>query len=307
MADSESTTDRILRSLKNNRVLAGVLVLALLVIGLGTLTEAIDKIIGFAAKYGLPAASTGETISAAPLPSKVPLAPQPQRPDAQDSKKSPSPKASRPLQPSGGESAKAQSSSPKSTQTAKVSPITPDSRPQESRASTPSQQVSPPESVRTSVRAVALALQGQTMSHRQASIAAALSSLPDDLSGPEIALLLADETMSSRSVILQLLTERTKKKSLDPRNVAAILAAEDMSTRESMTAMLAPLIKSPIAASLLDEILGPATDCTRTRCLRHLAPLVERPIPERDVEAILRSISGSCRSQAISFLFSGGA
>jgi hypothetical protein len=157
--------------------------------------------------------------------------------------------------------------------------------------------------VRGQVQAIHIALAGQTMSSREASVASAQKSLPDDLTGHEIALLLGSESMSTRTSLLKILVSRTQKNSISPESVPAILANETMSTRESMTEIIVPYIAAPIAAEAAVKILGRATDCTRTRCLRYLAPIIKRPITPTDVNTLLNTITGSCRSDAIASLF----
>ena len=156
---------------------------------------------------------------------------------------------------------------------------------------------------RTSVNVASVTLRGETLSSRVQNIGALLPSLPDDLSAREIALLVGRETMSTRQDILELLVKRAKPRSLSPADIHLIIGSETLSSRVNCINIIAPYIKSPITGQQAIAILSSETHSSRVECLRPIAPLLLQPLSESDVQGILEGTSFSSRTQAIKLIF----
>src|SRR3972149_4198144 len=157
--------------------------------------------------------------------------------------------------------------------------------------------------IRASVKVASVSLRGETLSSRVLSIGALLPSLPDDLSAREIALLAESESLRTRQNILELLVKSAKPRSLSPADVPLVIGSETLSSRVNCINIIAPYIKSPITGQQAIAILSTETLSFRVECLRPIAHLLLQPLSESDVQGILEGTSYSCRTQAIKLIF----
>ncbi len=271
---------RFIKWCKNNRLICAILICFLIVVGVATFTDAIDKLVQFSHKYlYTPSPQSKPTTSYAPRPKpNVPIAPEIPLVDS----KQHLPKEELRKDPE-----------PLKTATATVDdkPVT---VPKAARSAS---------EIRQAVSAFGAALRGETTRNRVRSVAALLKSLPEDLNAREIALLAGSETTSHREQILELLVKRTKSRSLDPEDIPLVLGSETTSNRVKCIRIIAPYIRPPITGKQAVAILGSETYTHRVGCLRPIAPLLQRPLSKSEVTSILRSTSTSDRSEAIKILF----
>jgi len=160
--------------------------------------------------------------------------------------------------------------------------------------------------IRAEVRLLIRAVGNETGNARVQSVAFALLPLPADLNGDEIKAILGSEKWSSREALLRLALLKTKRDSLDPDSIPGILGQENWSTKRDMLEKLLPFIKKPIPVQSVLTIYGSETDCDRARLLSLLSKHITRPLSEKDIELLLRTITGSCRAAAIGLLFIEG-
>ena len=149
----------------------------------------------------------------------------------------------------------------------------------------------------------ALALvSGQTLSNRQDAIRDIFTKLPMNLTGQEVTLLLAEETLSSRFQILGLLLNRVDNNSLSAHDIVTILGKESLSTRVEMISYLTPFMKAPFTAEEAAEILGPLELTHRLNGIKTLASKIKKPLNPQEVEKVLGNLTLSNRNSAINSL-----
>lgn len=147
------------------------------------------------------------------------------------------------------------------------------------------------------------ALKGEVGSYRLQSIAALLSTLPNNLNTKEIALLLENSVGSTRNEILKLLVTKIKTNSLSAENMSDILDQEVGSNRFNCVKTIAPYIRLPITGSQAASILGTEVGSSRVNVLKIIAPLIKHPLSEPEIKAVLEGVVGSSKTEAISALF----
>lgn len=280
MVETPTRVQRFFRRLQDQPFVAVVLIVSLIVIGVGTFTDAIDKLVQFSKKYVYTSSPQSKrATSDAPIPKPtVPIASETRPVDSKQLLPKEQPK--------------------RESELSKEVPPDVDGKLAATLKTVPSAR-----EIREVVSAAASALRGETTSDRVRSVAALMSNLPEDLNAREIALLAGNETTSHREQILELLVKRTRPRSLDPEDIPAVLGTETTANRVECILIIAQYIRPPITGKQAAAILGSETDSHRVACLRPIAPLLRRPLSESEVESILRGTSTSDRTEAIKALF----
>ena len=280
MVEAPTRVQRFFRRLHDQPFVAVVLIVCLIVIGVATLTDAVDKLVQFSRKYVYTSSTQSKrATSDAPRPKPtLPIAFETRPVDSKQLLPKEQPK--------------------KEPELSKDMPPEVDGKPDPNLKTVPSAR-----EIREVVGAAASALRGETTSDRVRSVETLLSNLPEDLNAREIALLAGNETTSHREQILELLVKRTRPRSLDPEDVPAVLGTETTSNRVKCIRIIAQYIRPPITGKQAAAILGSESYSHRVACLRPIAPLLRRPLSESEVENILRGTSTFDRTEAIKALF----
>jgi len=282
----EDTTrvQRFFNRLQNHPILAFILIICIVIISLGTFTDSVDKLVSFAKKH---------------LPEKPPkqqelLETRVSKPVKEEQKESPVAIDNAAVKVPQHEREKDEE------------------LPKEKLLPATDKSLVPPTAavflteIRSSVKAAATALRGETTSDRVRSVGTLLPNLPDDLNAKEIALLAGSETTIHREQILYLLVKRTKPNSLNPADIPKVLGTETTSNRVMCIRIVSPYIKGPISGKEAAAILASETFSHRVQCLRPIASKLDRPLIDSEVQNILRGTSTSDRTEAIELLFGKG-
>lgn len=326
MTESYTRVQLFFRRLQEHRILSILLIFCLCIIGLASFTDSIDKLLQFGKKYIFTSTQQPKqapsndikSISASPInidtrsvQSKQASSKEIIKSSKEESKKiSISPASSlnenlraKPISSEKGsvDSGQVLGKSKLAQKIMTESKVIP---PLAVKIST-EKNVASGNNVRASVGVAVAAMRNETTNDRVRSVSALLGSLPEDLNAKEIVLLTGYETTSHREQILQLLVKRTKKRSLDPQELPAILHAETTSNRINCISIIADYIRPPITGEQAAAILGTETFSHRVKALRLIAPILRRPLSDSEVEMILRGTSTSDRTEAIKVLFGG--
>jgi len=281
MREDNTRVQRFFNQLQNHPVMAVVIIVGIVIIGLATFTDSLDKLVNLAKKHLYDQPATQEQLQVRESQST--------REDS-TGRASDIDSATESAQQS-GPIKKEKSLKKKQPKTSKTSSVSPTASFVE------------PSKIRTSVKAAVAALYGETTSDRVRSVKTLLPSLPDDLNAKEMALLAGSETTRHREQILQLLIKRTKPYSLQPSDIVQVLGNETTSNRVECIRIIVPYIKGPITGKQATAILASETYSHRVQCIRLIAPLLQQPLTNSEVQEILKGTSTSDRTEAIKLIF----
>ena len=165
-----------------------------------------------------------------------------------------------------------------------------------------SNQDAPPAKIRQIVSSFTSALGNESGGYRVEAIRLSVESLPNNLTADEIKSISGKETGGYKQSILDILSSRIQKNSLDPARVSNILQPDGGGYRYAQLLILAPYIRSQIDANDMVSILLGLYSSQRSDAISLLSEKIKTPIDEESIKSILGDLSGEARRTAIKSL-----